>query len=172
MLKTRAGSATKTAGRPVTFAQNAAIIADQMDAEDSSVFELQRERQTDPVSRIAGGIEIDGAFDAVKAGDRQTGVLDESLMPRDGVMHGAERRPVQNQFSVACEFFNKFHHLRYLPGFLEQLNNLSGGRHNRIVLRAAGVQRISRHFRQGRLKLFFVSTTAVTKARNLEIVIQ
>jgi hypothetical protein len=96
----------------VTFAQNPAVIINQMNAEDSSVFELQRERQTDPVSRIAGGIEIDGTFDTVKAGNWQTGVLDESLMPRDGVMHGAERRPVQNQFSDARELFDKFHHLR------------------------------------------------------------
>jgi hypothetical protein len=242
-----------------------------MNAENSSVFDLEREWQPDPISRIAGGIKIDGAFDAMKTGNRQAGVIDESLVSSDRVFDSAESRPVQYQFSTASEFFNKFHHesgplkleplprlvccyfpirggmdatstkyreasfmdgvvtqfrqnfvelehhpvcatmdasrhfldraatpprgggkVRYftistalerlaklvrrsaateLPGFLEQFNDLLRRRNNRIVLGTAGIQGVGGHLPQDHLELFFVSATAVSKARHLNIII-
>jgi hypothetical protein len=98
----------------VSFAQDAAILANQRYAQDTAVLELQREWQTNPISGIAGWIEIDGAFDAVKAGNRQTGVVDECLVPGDRVLYRAQSRTIQDQFSAAREFFDEFHHLRLI----------------------------------------------------------
>jgi hypothetical protein len=94
----------------VSFAQDAAIAADQVDAKNPSVFELYCERESDPIGRIAGGIEIDGAFNAVKAGNRQTGVVDECLVTGDRVLDRAKNRSVQDQFSAARKLFDEFHH--------------------------------------------------------------
>ena len=78
-------STTKTSRGSVSFAENAAVIADQVDAEDSSVFEFQGERKTDPISGIAGRIKIDRTFDAVQTGNRQAGVVDKTLIACDRV---------------------------------------------------------------------------------------
>jgi hypothetical protein len=98
----------------VSFAQNPAIIADQVDAEYSSVFELEGEWKTDPIAGVIGRIKIDGAFDAVKAGDRKTGVIDESLVTSNRVFDSAQSCSIQDQFSAAGKFFDKFKHLRLI----------------------------------------------------------
>jgi hypothetical protein len=95
----------------VPFAQDAAVAADQVDAQNAAVFQLQSEREPDPIGRIAGGIEINGTFNPMNAGNRQTGVLHEALVAGDRVFDGAECRTIQDQFSAAGKFFDKFHHL-------------------------------------------------------------
>jgi hypothetical protein len=95
----------------VPFAENAPVIADQVDSKDSSVFDLECEWQTNPIRRIMSWIEIDGAFDTMKARNGQTGVIDERLMARDRVVDRPQSRSVQDQFSMACDLFDEFHHL-------------------------------------------------------------
>src|SRR5262249_55097275 len=81
-----------------------------MDAENSSVFELEGEWQTDPIGGIISRIKVDGTFDAVKSGNRQTGVVDECLVSSDRVFDVAQNRSIQNQFSAASKFFDKLKH--------------------------------------------------------------
>jgi len=81
-----------------------------MNAEDSSIFEFECEWETNPISGIIGGIKINRAFDAMKTGNRQTGVVHECLVPGNRIFDTAKSRPVQHQFSAAGQFFDKFKH--------------------------------------------------------------
>jgi hypothetical protein len=88
MVQTRQVKKPLTAaasGWSVSLAEEAAVGRGQSNSQDPAVFQSKSERNADPAGGIVQRIEIDVAFEAVKAGNGKPGALDEPLVETDRV---------------------------------------------------------------------------------------
>ena len=71
----------------MTFAEDTAVVVNDRNSENPATFKFQAQRRADPFASIRTGIEFDGAFDPVKAGNRKAGAFHHALEPPDTILN-------------------------------------------------------------------------------------
>lgn len=88
----------------MAFGEHSPAGIGDRDGDRAAVLEPERQRLTN--QRLEIGCCINRAFDAVHAGDRQPGVLDEPLIARDPVTHLRDRTAVGIEVANARIFLD------------------------------------------------------------------
>lgn len=85
----------------MAFAEDSAIGVNHGNSEDAAIFKFQVQGNVDPPVRIRVRIEFDGAFNTVKAGNRESGAFGHTLKPPDTISNLTQHRAIQYQFAGA-----------------------------------------------------------------------
>src|SRR4030095_8686504 len=92
------------------FAEDPAGGIQQFDTENAAVLELQPQRPSDPFEWIRSRIEIDRAFDSMKAWNGKAGSFAHSLKSADAIPHLAKPQFVQQELPGPGAFLDQLHH--------------------------------------------------------------
>src|ERR1051325_3887688 len=82
----------------------------EMDAQMTSVLELQREVVADQVGRIARGIEIDRAFNRAKPRHGHRRSLEQALVDAESIADPAKHFAVLQELAHAGALFHELRH--------------------------------------------------------------